>query len=120
VRLEELHRPVRDFAVNHGVQMAANEFGVVRWVPGAAAFMGDQLETLEQLGMNYALWVWDPAWEPWTEEVNAFNFRFGPDPGNHSDVGQNQLQDVITSYWGRNEIRPSSLPRPTTTAPPGY
>ena len=115
--LEALHGAVDDFAETHGVPVAANEFGAVRWVPGAAAFMSDQMEILEQLGMNYALWVWDPAWEPWTEEVNAFNFRHGPDPGNHADVAQTDLQDVIASYWGRNAIRPSSLSGVTAPAP---
>ena len=115
--LGALHGKAHEFAGAHGVSLAANEFGVVRWVPGAAAFMGDQMENLEQLGANYALWVWDPAWEPWVEEVNAFNFRFGPDPSNDSDVEQAELQQVITSYWRRNAVRPSSLSGLTTPAP---
>ena len=115
--LDALHESAREFAVAFGVPLAANEFGVVRWVPGAAAFMGDQMEMLEQLGANYALWVWDPAWKPWAEEVNAFNFRFGPDPSNHSDVAQAELQEVIRSFWRRNGIRPSSLSSLSTPAP---
>ena len=31
---------------------------------------------LEKQGINHALWVWDPSWEPWTEEVDAFTLAF--------------------------------------------
>ena len=98
---------VDDFAETHGAVVAVNEFGPMRWQPGAADFMRDQMELFEERGMNYALWVWEPAWEPWTEEVTAFNFRHGPDPDNHTDVASSELIDVITEYWGRNTVRPS-------------
>jgi hypothetical protein len=91
--------------------VAVNEFGVIRWVAGAADFVDDEMELFEERGVNHALWVWDPAWLPWNEEVNAFNFRFGPDPDNCSDVAQSELMDVIVDYWGRNSVRPSSAMR---------
>lgn len=72
--------------------------------------MDDQMDLFEQRGMNHALWVWDPSWEPWVEEVDAFNFRHGPDPSNHADVESSDLMDVIVNHWGRNTIRPSSPP----------
>ncbi|PKO23445.1 MAG: hypothetical protein CVU38_04005 [Chloroflexi bacterium HGW-Chloroflexi-1] len=105
--LDDLLSTVDTFAATHGVPVAVNEFGVVRWVPGADEFMDDQMDLIEQRGMNHALWLWDPMWEPWTEEVNAFNFRFGPDPSNHSDV-ESALKNVIVEYWGRNTLRPSN------------
>ena len=107
--LENLLSTIDIFTATHGVPVAVNEFGVVRWEPGAADFMDDQMDLFEQRGMNHALWVWDPSWEPWTEEVNAFNFRHGPDPNNHTDVESSDLMDVIIEYWGRNTIRPSSV-----------
>ena len=91
----------------HHVPVAVNEFGVRRWVPDGAAFMDDQMTLFEERGLNYALWVWDPDWEPWTEEVDAFNFRHGPDPRNHADVATSALLDVIVKHWARNTIRPS-------------
>lgn len=106
--LENLLATVDTFAATHGVPVAVNEFGVMRWEPGAADFMDDQMDLFEQRGMNYALWVWDPSWEPWTEEVDAFNFRHGPDPNNHTDVESSDLMDVIAEYGGRNTVRPSS------------
>jgi hypothetical protein len=90
----------------HGVPVAVNEFGAVRWTPNADVFMDDEMDLFEQRGMNHALWVWDPAWEPWTQEVDAFNFRHGPDPNNHTDVTSSDLMDVIVEHWGRNTIWP--------------
>jgi len=108
VWLENLLSTVGTFAVTHGVPVAVDEFGVMRWEPGAADFVNDQMDLFEQHGVNYALWVWDPSWEPWTEE-DAFNFRHGPDPDNHADVASSDLIEVIIKYWGRNTIRPSSI-----------
>jgi len=105
--LENLLATVDTFAARYGVPVAANEFGVMRWEPGAADFMDDQMDLFEQRGMNYALWVWDPSWEPLAEN-DDFNFRHGPDPDNHADVESSDLMDVIVEYWGRNAIRPSS------------
>jgi hypothetical protein len=107
VWLETLLSTIDDFQSSHHVPVAVNEFGVVRWVPGAAFFMDDQVGLFEQLGMNHALWVWDPAWEAWNEGVNGFTFRFGPDPGS-KQVVSSDLADVILKYWGRNTVRPST------------
>jgi hypothetical protein len=107
--LDGLLSIVDDFAQAHDADIASNEFGPVRWQPGAAAYMDDQMDLFEQRGMNHALWSWDPAWEPFTEEVNEFNFRFGPDPASQSDVESSDLIDVIVDYWARNTVRPSSL-----------
>ena len=106
--LADLLAAVDDFSTAYQVPVAVNEFGVIRWVPGAAAYMDDLMDLFEQRGMNHALWVWDPTWASWTEDVNAFNFRFGPDPDNVQDRA-NELQDVIVKYWARNTVRPSTL-----------
>jgi len=87
------------------VPVAVNEFGVMRWEPGADAFMADQMDLFEERGLNYALWLWETSWEPYVEEVNAFNFRFGPDPNSFTDV-QSDLMDVIVEHWSRNALRP--------------
>jgi cysteinyl-tRNA synthetase len=70
--------------------------------------MRDEMTLFEQLGLNYAVWVWDPDWPPWNAGVNALNFRFGPDPGNATDV-DNELQSVITDFWARNSLRSSNF-----------
>jgi hypothetical protein len=117
--LENLLSTVDTFTATHGVPVAVNEFGVMRWEPGVADFMDDQIDLFERRGMNHALWVWDPAWEPLAEN-DAFNFRHGPDPNNHTDVQTSDLIQVITGYWGRNTLRPSSSAIcPDFVNPPG-
>ncbi len=107
--LDNLLSTIGTFTATYGVPVAVNEFGVVRWEPGADDFMDNQMNLFEQRGMNHALWVWDPAWESWAEEVDAFNFRHGPDPNNHTDVESSDLMDVIVAHWGRNTARPSGV-----------
>jgi len=106
--LDALLSVIDDFVAQHNAPVAVNEFGVMRWIPNGAAFMGDQMALFEQRGMNHALWSWDPAWEPFTEEENAFNIRFGPNPSNHTEV-PNELMDIVTHDWTRNTIRPSDF-----------
>lgn len=107
--LDEALGPVDEFAETHNVQMAANEFGPHRWVPGAAEFMEDQMDTFERRGMNHAFWVWEPSWVDWTMEVTAFNFRLGPDPDNRTDVESSDLIEVIVENWERNTLFPSNV-----------
>jgi hypothetical protein len=97
-----------DYAREHGVVLAVNEFGAARWVTGVEGFIDDEIALFEQFGMNHALWVWDPEWRPWNEGVNTFNFRYGPEPENTTDV-ENELLSVITDFWARNTVRPSNF-----------
>jgi hypothetical protein len=106
--LDNLLKAVDDYASAHNVPSAVNEFGVCRWVLGGADYMRDLMSLFEERGINHALWVWDPSWEPYTSEVNAFNFRFGPNPNNHTNVSSSELMDVIRSYWSKNTLRPST------------
>jgi len=110
--LADLLAPVDEFMAAHGVPVAANEYGVMRWEPGADMFMADQMDLFEQRGLNYALWLWETSWEPIQEEIDAFNFRHGPDPDNHQDVSESDLITVIRTAWQRNTVRP---PRMTST-----
>lgn len=101
------------FQAQHPGPQAMNEFGVARWAPGASDFMRDQMNYLEQRGMNYAIWVWDSTWEPWrTWGSKAMNYLFGPDPNNYTEV-PNALMNEILQAWSRNAIRPSHF-RPQT------
>jgi len=106
--LEGLLSVVGEFELRYDVPVSVNEFGAERWVPNAAEFMDDEMAIFEELGMNHMFWAWDPAWEPWTSSVNGMNYLYGPDPDNATPV-DNELLDVITAYWSRNMIRPSSF-----------
>jgi len=109
--LENLLSAVSAFEAAHGVPVAVNEFGLMRWEPGAAEFMDDQMDLFESLGMNYALWQWQGAWEQRAED-DEFNFRHGPDPDNHADVSSSPLVDVIREHWEQDVVRPSKLGAP--------
>ncbi len=97
------------FAAQYAGPQTVGEFGVVRWAPGAAEFMRDQMNDFEQRGMNYAIWVWDSTWEPWrTWGSKAMNYLFGPDPDNYTEV-PNTIMDEILTAWSRNRVRPSQF-----------
>jgi hypothetical protein len=108
--LDNLLGAVEEFmtANNGSVVVGCNEYGVVRWVPGGDLFMDDLMDLFEQRGLNYALWDWGSSYQIYTDEVNAFNFRFGPDPGNTSDLQTSALIEVIKKYWALNTHRPSN------------
>ena len=107
--LENLLAEIDRFIVEGRGIVAANEYGVMRWVPGASEFMDDLMDLFEERGLNYAFWAWEPSWKEYVEEVDAFNFRFGSDPRNKADVANSSLQNVILKYWKRNNIRPSTV-----------
>jgi len=107
--LDSLLSTIDTFTATNGVPVAVNEFGLMRWEPGADAFMDDQMDLLEQRGLNHALWLWEASWPPIQEEIDAFNFRHGPDPNNHTDVASSDLINVIKKYWARNTVRPSNI-----------
>ena len=115
--LSRLLSTADDFAQKHGVPVAASEFGVMRWEPGAAQFMDDEMDLFEQRGMNYALWEWPSGYEGQADN-DAFNFVHGPNPGNHSDVQASELIAVIEEHWTRNTVRPSSFWAPIPTPTP--
>ena len=60
--------------------VAVTEAGVVRWAPGAASFLIDQLRELNSRGFSYAWWRWGP-WRCTGDD--EFNFRHGPEFSRH-------------------------------------
>jgi len=107
--IDNLLSTVDTFKQTHNATVAVNEFGVIRWAPNADDFMDDEMDLFEQRGFNYALWLWDPYWQPWNEENDEFTFRHGSDPNNHIEVPSNDLMTAITSHWALNTVRPSTF-----------
>ncbi|MEW6092998.1 MAG: cellulase family glycosylhydrolase [Chloroflexota bacterium] len=106
--LENLLAIAADFQSTHQVGLAVNEYGLERWEPGGADYVSDEMALFEQYGWNYAAWQWQPAWPPLAEGDNSFNFRFGPDPADLTEV-PNDLLDAYAEAWRRNTVRPSNL-----------
>ncbi len=99
---------IDEFKARYGVPVAVNEFGVMRWSPGAADFMRDSMDLFEQRGMNHTFWAWNPLWPPYSH-IDGMNYLRGPDPDNHTDLETNALLEVIRDNWSRNTIRPSNV-----------
>ena len=97
---------IAEYKARYGVPVAVNEYGLQRWAPGAAQFLSDELELFEQLGINTAIWIWDPTWPPWSNQEDAFNLSHGNDPENHAQVEDSQLYQILIDYWSLNTIFP--------------
>ena len=108
--LEAYYGPAREFARQHNVPIYVGEFGAVRWVPDAEAFLRDQTELYEQFGWNYAVYVWRGD-EPY---FDGFNLEFGPDPENHAVILVNPLLGMFRDRWAQNVHVPGG---PTVSAP---
>jgi hypothetical protein len=101
-KLAEAYRKIRKFKSRYEVPMAVNEFGAVRWATDVDQFIGRQMQYLEELGANHALWLWETSFPL---NYDEFNFRHGPDRGHHADVSTSALIEVIQRNWKLNQIR---------------
>ncbi len=107
--LSTLLQPVRQYAKKNDAAIVINEFGVKRWVPGAAAYLTDLLDLFEKEGWNYAIWEWSTSYEPFGSDVDDFNYKLGVDPANKEVDLENPILNVLRSYWSLNTIRPSNV-----------
>ena len=103
------------FKQQHHATAASNEFGVMRWEPGASRFIADEMALFERRGLNHALWVWSGSWPP-IVAFDDFDFTHGPDPDNHREV-ESRLMEVIKANWRRNRLRPSNAGFTDLTGP---
>ena len=107
--IERLYRPVEAFRRRRDAQVAVTEFGAVRWAPGGAAFLQDQMAVLEERGINHLLYFWDPSFAATRQQLNPYNFRFGPDPDNRVPLADPPLLEAAKTFWARNRFRPSNV-----------
>ena len=110
--LEENYRPVRQFAQQHNVPIYVGEFGALRWIPDATAFLSDQMDLFEQYGWNYAVYVWRGD-EP---DFDGFNLEYGPDPANHVPILDNPLLTIFRDRWAANVDLPGTAVAGTDNA----
>jgi hypothetical protein len=99
------------FKVGRGVQIAVNEFGVVRYAgtpdkPDAHQAITYEMNLSERMGANHALWLWE-TWACIT--YDDMNFKHGVNPKKHADLtpdeeAQDTLVRAIKENWGRNKI----------------
>jgi hypothetical protein len=115
--LDRLVRPAIDSPHALDAPLAATEYGIRRWVPGAAAYIADLQAVFERSGMNSAIWQWMPLWAP-TRELNAFDPFRGPQP-DAPDEGASALGGVVRAHWALNEHRPSAFVDDPAAGVPG-
>ncbi len=105
--LNSLLATVDDFSLKN-MPIVVNEFGVIRWVHGAASYMKDSFDLFEQRGWNHALWAWYPASYPASDLEGEFYFMLGPKQDNKTRISSSPLIQTIKTNWARNTIRPSN------------
>jgi hypothetical protein len=102
-RLLAALEPIDAYRMVTGAPVAVNEFGTVRWAPGAAAFVADEIDALEQLGTGWAIWMWYPSFEPW-RELDDYSLESGPDAGAHDPAPGNDLLRAVGGALSLNTI----------------
>lgn len=107
--LKSILNPLKSFLTRTGQYLAVNEFGVMRFIPGADEFLDNEIGFFEENGINWAIWLWECSWEPYQDEVSDFNFMLGPDPDNLTQIQTSEQIEVIKRYWAKNSIRPSGF-----------
>lgn len=106
-KLKEAYKSIDGWRQTHKLPdeslptVAVTEAGVVRWAPGAAPFLADQLHELNERRFSYALWRWGP-WRCTGDD--EFNFRHGQEYVLHviDEGATNQLKTIIATDWGNN------------------
>jgi hypothetical protein len=103
--LATVFKQVTDFKARRSALVAVDEFGISRWAPGAATFLGDQMDLMENAGTNYAVWLWESSHSG--IDYDEFDFRKGNDRLIHVDVLPNPLTATLASHFALNKERPS-------------
>jgi hypothetical protein len=99
---------ITQFKAQHpGVPVTVNEYGVVRYAPGADQYISQEIQLIESEGANHAIWLWETSYPL---DYDDYNIRRGPDPKNHKDVSTSALIQVLKSNWSLNTIRPAQTP----------
>jgi hypothetical protein len=107
--------PVSDYGRRHGVPVAITEFGVQRYLPGAAAWLTDTLAAIDRLGVSRAVWEWVP--EARRSMWNDFDVLGGPNPYQRAVV-PNALQSALAADYARSCTSPAGDPAATAPAAP--
>lgn len=105
--MREKFAKIDAFKNKTGSPVSSNEYGVMRYQPGAAEYLKDMLDLFEEKGMNHAIWLWESSFQG--VDWDDFNFRHGPDIQHHSEVPTSVFLETLKLFWARNSIRPSTI-----------
>lgn len=103
--VKQLYYQINGFKERYNVPIAVNEFGAVRFAPNADQYVKLQMELIEKLGANHALWLWEPGCCLGYDEMNI---RHGPNIHKHKETDKSDLIKVIKDDW-KGLIRPAQV-----------
>ena len=107
VWIEKQLKQVSQFRESYAIPVVMNEWGAMRYEPGAKGYFSDTFQILESLQISHSLWLWESSYSG--IQYDQFNFRNGTRFSSHSESMPNALSDVIRANWGKNRVRPSNL-----------
>ena len=90
-QLTDVFRRLKSFQQTYNVPLAVNEFGIKFRRPSAAKFLEQEFKLLEELGVNHAIWIWEPA------DASC--------SGRHFDINSPKAKpvfDVVRTNWKAN------------------
>ena len=89
--LKDVFRRLKSFQQTFNVPLVVNEFGIKFRRPSAATFLEQEFKLLEELGINHAIWIWEPA------DASC--------SGRHFDINSPKARpilDVVRRNWNLN------------------
>lgn len=93
--LTTLYEGIWGYSRNRKAPVAITEFGAHWRAPEAADYVALQIDLIERMGANHALWIWETR----AVDVGYDEMDFRKDPGG-------ELARVIRQNWAANAIRP--------------
>ncbi len=105
--------PAVAFSQTHDVPIYVGEYGAIRWLPGASAFVTDQVDLFETNGWNYTYYVWRGN-EP---TFNGFDMELGTDANSAAPTAGNPILSAHSARWSENSATPSTFSAPDPADP---
>ncbi len=99
-KLDLIWKPVDDFQNKYNATIFVGEWGGMRFVPGMANYLRDQLSTIESRGWSHTYYAWgyDPGWD-----VQAFQLACGSNITNLKPDPEADTFRYIYNSWQENE-----------------
>ena len=87
---------MKDFQLTYGARIFVGEFSVVRWAPGAAQFLSDEISLFEE-------YKWDWAYHAFREQT-AWSLEDADLPYDKAApaVTPTDRLQVLQRWWGKN------------------
>ncbi len=92
--LENALAPVRAFQLRYGARILIGEFSAIRWAPGAARYLEDAMDIMDEYGFD---WCYH-AYREW----NGWSLEHSDDPHNDNPVPANARKAIVLKHFEKN------------------